>query len=193
MSRYKKRSQRGQLLLELGATLPIIVFVLAIGFNSTFGILAWLCLDGACIDAARAASTAPNLAIARARAEVAVKTHSQGGLNPIVKIDQKDYHNENGDYTKDPYFILRANVDYKLPFPALNFGGQTILPQALHLTRIYAYPILTVDQDIIPADQTAAGGAAIPIPRVTFERVGPRGMMAMNPTAPIAPDLSGVN
>lgn len=191
MSRHKIRSQRGTLLLELGATLPILIAVMAIGLNSTFGILAWLSLDSACIDAARAASTAPNLMVARKRAELAVQTHRQGGLNPIVQIDAKDYHNENGDYTKDPYFVLRANVDYKLPFPALSFGEKIILPQTLHLNRIYAYPILTVDQDA--TQPQAEAGSAIPAPKLTFEHVGTNGTIVTNPRAPTDPDLSGVN
>ncbi len=169
MRRHKERSKRGQLLMELGASLPIIIVVMAIGFNSVFGIMAWLTLDGACIDAARAASVAPTLIIAQKRADLAVLSHRQGGLNPTVQM--MEYHNEDGDYTKDPYLVIRANVDFKLPFPALSFGDKIELPQVLHLSRVYAYPILTVDRT---QDQSQPAAGRPKVAMIAIDRTGIR-------------------
>jgi len=191
MQRHRKRTERGQLFIELGAALPIIVVVLTVGFNSIFAIMAQLTLDGACIDAARAASMAPDLSIARARAEIAVQTHRQAGLNPVVTIAENEYHNNQpGDVTLNPYFVLRANVTYKLPFPGLNFGEKVILPESLQMTRIYAYPILIVGGE---QSHSQAAAGAIPRPHVTMVPDGPHGLRAVTVGGETQPDLSGVD
>lgn len=136
----KIRSNKGTLLIEMCSALPIMVAMIALTLDASFGIMACLTLDGACVDAARAAALAPDKMIAQQRAQVALESHKNSTLKPEVVVTEfEDY---GGDVTKGPYLVVNASVDYKLPFPVSFMGFEGM--KDIKFTRMYAYPILTI-------------------------------------------------
>ena len=137
------RSCRGTLFAELAASLPIFIAMLTLGLDASLCVMAHCVLDETCVDAARAASMAPEIETASARAAAVARIHQRSDIVPtvrMVKFDTKD-----GKYLDGPYLVLETTVNYKLPFPIIVFS-QTITPSSMELKRLYSYPILPVDQ-----------------------------------------------
>ncbi len=137
------RNCRGTLFAELAASLPIFIAMLTLGLDASLCVMAHCILDETCVDAARAASMAPDIETASARAAAVARIHQRSDIVPtvrMVKFDTKD-----GKYLDGPYLVLETTVNYKLPFPIIVFS-QTITPGSMELKRLYSYPILPVAQ-----------------------------------------------
>lgn len=188
MKKMRLRKKTGQLLIELGASLPIIICMLGLSLNGMFGIMALLALDTACIDSARAASLAPTKEIAEMRAQLAVRNHNRGGIHPVSNVVAWNLNPKQtvGEQLKaNPWLVVRTRVQYTLPIPMFAFGQSIGLRQELTLERSYAYPILNVER---AEDQNEGGAArgAVPIP----VPIAPA-LVAYLPKVPIIPDQSG--
>ena len=144
-NRKVSRSVCGHLIIEMAMSLPIIISVLALSLNGFCGLLAAGTLDEACIDAARAASLAPDIEAAKVRAAAAVRTHCRLSMEPSVKI--VEFNTMDGDCSSGPYLILETTVTYSLPFSVQVFHSNISTPKSMEMKRTYAYPILPVKEN----------------------------------------------
>lgn len=144
MRRLRQRGKHGSLLVEMAVSLPFIISMGALALNGIFVVMAQWVLDVSCVDAARAAASAPDLAAATRRVEAAVRSHARPGIRPAARI--VEFQTFDGDYGRGPYLVLEATATYTMPFPVFAFGNLLAVPSAVELKRLYPYPILPVKQ-----------------------------------------------
>lgn len=139
-----QRNSRGHLLIEMIAALPMLLATTALSLNGAFALLAVSVLDETCIDAARAACSESDAALALQRAEAAARMHEKPGICPTVQL--LEFNTFEGDYLKGPYLVLQTTVEYQMPFNLSAFGT-SIAGRKLSMVRQYAYPILPVPEN----------------------------------------------